>query len=227
MLDDRVLTLEFSQDGKLLASGGGEPTRSGELKLWNPADGKLVRVISPAHSDTIFCIDFSRDGKHIASAGADRMMKVFEVATGNHVHTYEGHTHHVLGVTWRYDGKVLVSGGADNSIKMWDFASGEQTRAALTLPKEVTAVRYVGLTTKIMAACGDKIPRLYDTTNGSQERTYSGPTDFIYCIAVSGDGKTAIGGGQDSTLRLWNIETAAPAREFPPVAAEGASVAKQ
>ena len=32
---DRVLALDFSPDGKLLATGGGEPSRSGELMLWD------------------------------------------------------------------------------------------------------------------------------------------------------------------------------------------------
>ncbi len=58
LLDDRILALAFSPDGKTLASGGGEPSRSGELKLWNLADGKLVRAISPSHSDTIFSAEF-------------------------------------------------------------------------------------------------------------------------------------------------------------------------
>jgi WD40 repeat protein len=32
---DRVIALDFSPDGKLLATAGGEPSRSGELKLWD------------------------------------------------------------------------------------------------------------------------------------------------------------------------------------------------
>src|SRR5690606_27028012 len=42
---DRVTALGFSPDGKWLATGGGEPSRSGELKIWNVADGQLVREV--------------------------------------------------------------------------------------------------------------------------------------------------------------------------------------
>ena len=129
MIVDRVLTLAFDPAGNLLASGGGEPSRSGELKLWNVADGNLVRTINPSHSDTIFGIDFSPDGLLLASGAADRIVKVFDVATGALTNSFEGHTHHVLDVAWRADGKMLASAGADNVIKFWDYASGDQLRA--------------------------------------------------------------------------------------------------
>ncbi|HEV3418370.1 MAG TPA: c-type cytochrome domain-containing protein, partial [Pirellulales bacterium] len=95
-LVDRVIALDFSPNGKLLATGSGEPSRSGELKLWNPADGSLVRTIPDAHSDTIFCVRFSPDGEQLASCGADRFVKVWNVASGALVKPFEGHTHHVL-----------------------------------------------------------------------------------------------------------------------------------
>ena len=58
-LIDRVTSLDFSPDGKLLASGGGDPSRSGELKLWNVADGTLAKDLPDAHSDTVLGIKFS------------------------------------------------------------------------------------------------------------------------------------------------------------------------
>ncbi len=34
-LKDRVLALQFSPDGRVLASGGGEPSRGGEVLFWD------------------------------------------------------------------------------------------------------------------------------------------------------------------------------------------------
>ncbi len=51
----RVLSLDFNPDGTLLAAGGGEPSRSGEVKLWEVGKGTLVRLARHAlHSDTVF-----------------------------------------------------------------------------------------------------------------------------------------------------------------------------
>ena len=126
----RVLCLDFNPQGTLLATGGGEPSRSGELKLWNVPALTLARDFKDAHSDTVFGVEFSPDGKDLASGAADKFLKVFDVRTGKLVRSFEGHTHHVLGVAWKADGSLLASAGADNQIKVWNFETGEQRGAS-------------------------------------------------------------------------------------------------
>lgn len=213
---DRVIALDFSADGRLLATGGGYPSRSGELKLWNPADGSLVRTVTDAHSDTVCCVRFSPDGKLLASGATDRTMKVFNVATGSLMKTFEGHTHHVLGVAWRADGQQLATAGADAVIKVWDYASGEQRRTIEGFPKELTAIQFVGSSPKVLTTCGDHFVRLVNTENGSQERNYGGSTDFLYSLGVTPDGSLVAAGGQDGVLRIWNVENTQLVRSFEP-----------
>jgi len=55
--------LAFSPDGRVLATGSGEPSRSGQVKLWDVATGKLVGDFKDAHSDAVLALDFSADGK--------------------------------------------------------------------------------------------------------------------------------------------------------------------
>src|SRR5262249_28648627 len=56
---DRVNAVRFSPNGELLATGGGEPTRSSEIQLWRVADGSLQREFTNVHSDAVFALDFS------------------------------------------------------------------------------------------------------------------------------------------------------------------------
>ena len=51
---DRVVALDFSHDGKLLATGGGAPTADGEIKIFDVAGGKLVVdvAVRPAEQRT-------------------------------------------------------------------------------------------------------------------------------------------------------------------------------
>jgi WD40 repeat protein len=215
-LVDRVTALDFSPDGKLLASGGGDPSRSGELKLWNVADGSLARDLPDAHSDTVLGIDFSPDGRYLASCAADKFIKIFQIADGKFVRSFEGHTHHVLGVRWRADGKVLASCGADNVVKVWDFVTGDQLRTIQGFGKEVTSINFVGSTSLALVSSGDKTVRLYNVDNAQQQRAYGGGGDFMYAVATTPDGKLALAGGQDSVLRLWNEENGQELRKFEP-----------
>ncbi len=204
MLVDRVTALDFSPDGKRLASGGGEPSRSGEIKIWNVENGQLILGYKEPHSDTVFGLDFSPDGQTLASCAADRFVKVWNAADGKFIRSFEGHTHHVLGVSWRADGRLLASSGADAAIKVWDARTGDQARTIAGYTKEVTAVHFVGDQDIVIVCSGDKIVRFVNAANGGNVRDFPGGADYMYASGASNDGKTIIAGGADSALRVWN-----------------------
>ena len=60
------------------------------------------------HSDAVLSLAFSRDGARLASGAADRFVKVLDL-TGQRPRplVLEGHTHHVLGVSFKADGRTL------------------------------------------------------------------------------------------------------------------------
>lgn len=207
VIADRVTSLAFNHSGTLLASGGGMPSRSGELKLWDVATGKLLQSKPEAHSDTIVGISFSPNADYLATAATDRFVKVFRVGDLSLVNSFEGHTSHVLGVAWRADGLALASGGADNVIKLWDFEEKRQLQTLNGFDKEVTSVSFVGTGDTVLSGAGDNALRL------GNERLDA--KDFVYAADVSADGEIAISASQDSVLRVWNMKTKQVAREFP------------
>ncbi len=95
VLADRVLKVDFHPNGTWLATAGGEAGTSGELKIWNVADGRLVREFPGAHRDAIFAVQFSPNGEFLATGSADRLVRIFRTADGKLIHTLTGHTHHV------------------------------------------------------------------------------------------------------------------------------------
>jgi WD40 repeat protein len=200
----RVLALDFSPDGGLLASGGGDPSRSGEVKIWEVGKALLGRSWPSLHSDTVFSVRFSPDGTKLASASADKFLKVTNIADGNLLRSYEGHTHHILAVDWKSDGKELVTGGGDNVLKVWDFASGEQLRTLQAAGKQVTSVRWVPGKPEVVGASGDAQVRIWNPDNGGITRGFGGAGDYVYSVASSADGSRIAAGGADSVLFIWN-----------------------
>jgi WD40 repeat protein len=214
----RVLSIDFSPDGKRLAAGGGEPSRSGEVKLWDVETSTLVRSLDSLHSDTVFGVRFSPDGTKLASGAADKFLKVTNVADGKELKSFEGHTHHVLAVDWKSDGKQIVSGGADNVLKVWDFEAGEQLRSLQPAGKQVTAVRWVAGKPLVAGASGDNLVRYWNPDNGGIVRNFGGPGDYVFGVAVSKDGNRVAAGGADSVLFVWDGQNAQVVRKIDPPA---------
>jgi len=215
-LTDRVNALAFSRDGQQLATGSGEPSRGGEIKLWSVADGQLVRDFPKVHSDAVFSLEFSPDGKTLVSGAGDKMARVIELATGRIVRSFEGHTHHVLGVSWSADGRTLATAGADNIVKVWDATTGDRKKNIEGYEKEVTAVRFVGVSANLVTSSGDNKVRLV-TLDGKEVRAFPEVADFMQSAAVSADGKVVVAGGQDSVLRVWNVADGKALTSFPPL----------
>ena len=81
---DAILDLDFSPDGKTLATCGYDRL----VKLWDAETGQLVRELKD-HSDAVYGVAFSPDGTLLASGSADRAVKVWQVADGKRLYTLE------------------------------------------------------------------------------------------------------------------------------------------
>jgi WD40 repeat protein len=204
---DRVVTLDYSRDGKYLAAGGGAPTEDGEIKVFDAATGKLVVAVKEGHSDTVFGVCFSPDGKLLATAAADKFVKVFEVPSGKLLKSFEGHTHHVLDVGWTPDGKRLVSAGADNMVKVWDYEKGEKVRDIRGHKDQVTRLTFVGKKSQFLTAGGDATVRLWNAENGGSVRQFGENKDFVYAVSASADGSVVAAGGEEGVVRLYDGES--------------------
>jgi WD40 repeat protein len=200
---DRVNAVRFSPDGKTLAVGGGEPSRSGDISLFDVASGKAVKSWPERHTDAVLSLDFSPDGKLLVSGGSDKMARVTDLASGKQVNLFEGHTHHVMGVAFRADGRVLASAGGDGVVLVWDMIAGERKKKIEGWTKEVTSLQFVGATQQIVTSAGDNLIRIVKD-DGTAVRAIDKLPDFMQSAASTANASVVIGGGEDSLLRVWD-----------------------
>lgn len=200
---DRVNALAFSPNGRTLATGGGEASRSGDIHFFEVATGKQSGEWLERHSDSVLSLDYSPDGKLLASGAADKIAHLTEMSSGEPTKLFEAHTHYVMDIAFRADGRVVATAGADGVVNTWDVALGERIKKIEGWNKEVTSLEFIGATNQIVTSAGDNLIRIV-RDDGGQVRSINKLPDFMQATASTPDGKTIIGGGEDSFLRIWN-----------------------
>jgi WD40 repeat protein len=200
---DRVNAVRFSPDGKTLATGGGELSRSGDVIIFDVATGKATQTWKEKHTDTVLCLDFSPDGKRLATGAADKIARVTDIASGKQVNLFEGHTHHVMSVAFRSDGRVLATAGADGVVSTWNMIIGERKKKIEGWTKEVTSLQFIGATNQIVTSAGDNRVRIV-TDDGAEVRAMANLPDYMQAAVSVPNGSAIIAGGEDSLLRVWD-----------------------
>lgn len=201
-LSNRVNALAFSPDGRWLATGAGEPSRSGQIKVWAVDSGSLIRELVKPHRDTVLSLDFSSDGKWLASGSSDRAVRVWETQTGKMFRNLEAHSNQVLSVSLRSDGRRIASASADNSVKTWDLQRSDVVATFSTFNKEVNFVRYLGRSDELVATSGTPAVKILKDAGGETRAKTDGFTRFVTAGAVSRDGTIQLVGDADGVARL-------------------------
>ncbi|HAO11368.1 MAG TPA: hypothetical protein DCQ51_09410, partial [Planktothrix sp. UBA8407] len=110
----RFLSLAFSSDGQILASGSADNT----IILWQPGTGNIIRTLE-GHSGGVYSLAITSDNKILVSGSEDQTIKLWEIETAEEICTLTGHTGIIYSIAISPDNQTIVSGSQDGTIKIW------------------------------------------------------------------------------------------------------------
>jgi WD40 repeat protein len=170
-----VTTLEWSSDGKLLATG----SYDGVARVWSRT-GVLVHTLS-RHRGPIFSLKWNRSGNYLLSGSYDQTTIVWDVSgsSGQVVQQFNDHNAPALDVDWK-DDTTFASCSTDKRVLICRVGVDHPLRIYSGHLDEVNAVKWDpsgtllascsdDFTAKVWNVASDKSEPLYDFTDHKAE----------------------------------------------------------
>lgn len=163
-------------------------------------------VVRQGHKEAINMVQYSPTGKHIYSASEDKSIKMWDVATGIDVNTFNAHEAGVNCIFLSKDGKTLLSGDKNGKIIVWDALKGE---VLTTIDGHEGGVNTAKLSTDgqmIVSGGEDELLKLW-TIQGDSIKTIRGFSAPIKNLAISPDGDRIVtGGGKNNSPEVKLVD---------------------
>ena len=204
-VDEQVLTLAFSPDGKKLVTAGARHTQPGQLKIWDVQTAQelvWVRGFSGVRS-----IVWSPDGKTLATGDFSGSVRLRDAATGAERAAAKGHTIGINAVAYSFDGTMLVSAGLDRVVKLWDAADLQERKEFIGHGNMVLSAAFFRHGRAFVTTSKDGTAKIWDVAAGKEMHSPRGHGQGVEMVAISPDDKIVATAGWDKTIRLWDADS--------------------
>ncbi|EDO06263.2 WD domain G-beta repeat family protein [Babesia bovis T2Bo] len=182
---ESVLCMDFSADGKLLATGSGDSS----VRIWDLQTGTPIKTLK-GHTNWVMCVLWSPDCTRLASGGMDGRVIIWEPdSLSSHHITLSGHTKGVTTLAWQplhhIDLQVrayplLASGSMDSSIKIWDVKVAQCLRTLSGHTRGISQVLWSGEKSNwLFSASRDTLIKVWDTDKGGLVKDLKGHGHWI------------------------------------------------
>jgi WD40 repeat protein len=180
----------------------------------------ILQIDPGGHKALIKDVAFTPDGRYLVSAGDDKLIRVWDIETGQTVRTLRGQIAagpegkiHAMALS--PDGRWLAAGGWTHpecagrcgDIRFYNFASGQLVALLNGHTNVVAALAFSPDSRFLVSGSTDKNAILWDLDSKAKalDSILSGHTDDIYAVAFTPDSQRVVTASGDHTLRLWQV----------------------
>lgn len=183
-------------------SAGMEEANAAAAERWDGAAGGVAAVLS-GHSGFVVSLDFDSRGSRLATGSADRTAKIWDLQTGDALHTLEGHST-ILAVEFSHDGRWLATGELVQNVILWDTETGERLFTFSDNGEAIEALTFSPDDAWLASHSLNGTVRIWDTETGEVAGEVTDlPAGRVPGLLMEANGRISTGLGEDS-IGTWN-----------------------
>jgi len=197
---ERVRGLDFSPDGRMIATG----SRDGTIRIWSAVDGRELKrfVIERAgEPDEPQDLHFAPDGNKLLVA-SKRNSRLWDMASGRILSEFS------KGGSWAAavspDGKRFALSGIEPRIQIFAVDPAKQMLEIAGHETKVNNVAFSPDSLMIASASSDRTIRFSDAQTGTELLSLKTHLNEAWSVAFSGDGKFIATSGTDFNVFLFD-----------------------
>ncbi|MDE0683450.1 MAG: T9SS type A sorting domain-containing protein, partial [Candidatus Poribacteria bacterium] len=191
----QVKAVDFSRDGQMLATAGVD------VKLWDIHTREEIATFE--HGRWVLAVAFSPDGQFLATGDEIGQVNVWDIQKRSIVVQFEADSTSIYTVKFSPDGKVLAGAGYDGNVNLWKVQSWERF-GKLSSHGTAYTISF-SPDSKTLASTGYESVNLWKVESGEKIATLTEHIGWVNAVAFSPEADTLISGGDDETLRIWDI----------------------
>jgi WD40 repeat protein len=200
---DDIFFVAFSPDGKQVFSASADNT----FKVWDFKSGKNIKTLKQDYH-FIDSAAVSPDGKKalIGTSALSFPLRMVDIKTGKVVKSLNGHYDLVYSISITPDGNYVVTLSKDETAKLWNLNTGNEIKTTHPLAWffSMTALSPDG---SYILTTNKKDILLIETSTGKVIKKLRGHSGFVSSVAFCLNGKYALSGSEDKTVRLWHLKS--------------------
>ncbi len=172
------------------------------IRLYFADNGEEIQRMQ----DEFLCtsIAFSPKGDILATGSVERVVKLWDIRTGECLATLEGHEYPVLALAFSPDGNKLVSGSGDTTLMIWDVENHSRLNHMKGHGFYVVTCDWDPQDNRIVSGSVDANICEWDSNSGEMIQRHSEHRAAVHNVRFSPDGSRLASGSSDLHVILWD-----------------------